>query len=37
MISKSYARTETLRVKFKKGPPGQALGTKVRKVHVWSD
>ena len=30
MISKPHGRTGTLRVKFKRGLPGQALGTKVK-------
>ena len=37
MISKTHGRTGTLRVKFKKGVPGQALSTKVRIVSKWSD
>lgn len=37
MISKSHGRTGTLRVKFKRGLPGQALGTKVRIVSEWRD
>jgi len=37
VISKSHGRTGTLRVKFKRGLPGQALGTKVRIVSKWDD
>jgi ribosomal protein L35AE/L33A len=37
VISKPYGRTDTLRVEFKKGLPGQALGIKVRIVSEWSD
>jgi large subunit ribosomal protein L35Ae len=37
MISKLHGRTGTLRVKFKRGLPGQALGTKVRIVSEWRD
>jgi len=32
VILKPHGRTGTLRVKFKKGLPGQALSTKVRIV-----
>ena len=37
MISKPHGRTGTLRVKFKRGLPGQALGTKVRLVSEGRD
>jgi len=37
IISKPHGRIGTLRVKFKRGLPGQALGTKVRIVSEWRD
>jgi len=37
VISRTHGRTGTLRVKFKRGLPGQALGTKVRIVSEWRD